>query len=94
MNHWHIDPEGNEYRYVGHYPNIKVEYKIKIPLKSSIDLHTKYICAKCKKEFDNTVKTYGGYAVPEMKNLCPECWKEYIEIKNRHNQELNKWWGK
>ena len=49
----------------------------------------KYICAKCKKEFEK----YGGYAVTENKELCPECWKEYIEIKNRHWQELTKWWG-
>jgi len=53
----------------------------------------KYKCARCRKEFEHTVKDYGGYAVDEMKNLCPECWKEYIEIKNRHNRELNNWWG-
>jgi len=50
----------------------------------------KYTCAKCKKELE--YKNYGGYAISEMKNLCPECWGEYIEIKNRHNRELSKWW--
>ena len=54
----------------------------------------KYKCAKCKKELEYTAKTYGGYAVDEMKNLCPECWEEYREMKNRHYNELNKWWGK
>ncbi len=54
----------------------------------------KYKCAKCKKELEKTVSSYGGYAVTEMKNLCPECNKEYIEIKRKHDQELNKWWGK
>jgi len=54
----------------------------------------KDICGRCKNEFEYTVKTYGGYATTEMKNLCPNCWGEYIEIKNRHYQELNKWWGK
>jgi len=52
----------------------------------------KYICEKCKKEFEFTVKNYGGYAINENKDLCSRCWKEYIEIKNRHHQELNKWW--
>ena len=50
----------------------------------------KYICSRCQKEFEK----YGGYAVVEMRNLCPECWKEYIEIKNRHHKELTEWWGK
>ena len=54
----------------------------------------KYICSRCKRELDHTVKTYGGYAATEGKNLCPECWKEYIEIKTRYNQELSKWWSK
>ena len=54
----------------------------------------KYTCARCKKEFEYTVKIYGGYAITEGKNLCPECWKKYIEVKNRHLFELNKWWGK
>jgi len=48
----------------------------------------KCICDKCKKES----KEYGGYCVTEGKNLCPKCWKEYVEIKKRFNQELNKWW--
>jgi DNA-directed RNA polymerase subunit RPC12/RpoP len=52
-----------------------------------------YTCDRCKKELEHTVKTFGGYAVTEMKNLCPECWKEYIEIKNRHNQELRRFWN-
>jgi len=52
----------------------------------------KYICARCKKELE--LKDYGGYTVVENKNLRPECWKEYIEIKNRHTQELTRWWGK
>ena len=52
-----------------------------------------YTCAKCKKELEKTVFSYGGYAVTEMKNLCPECNKEYIEIKRKHYRELNKWWG-
>ena len=50
----------------------------------------KYTCARCKKELEN----YGGYAVTEMRNLCPKCWVEYIEIQKRHHYELNKWWGK
>ena len=52
----------------------------------------KYTCDKCGKELDNNV--YGGYAVTEMRNLCPNCWEEYLEIKRRHYQEFNKWWGK
>ena len=51
-----------------------------------------YTCARCKRELE--LKNYGGYAVDEMKNLCPKCWKEYIEIKHRHYSELNKWWEK
>jgi len=54
----------------------------------------KYACAKCKRELAITVKTYGGYAVDEGKNLCLECWEAYIEIKNRHYRELTKWWVK
>jgi len=54
----------------------------------------KYICGKCQKEFEYTAKTYRGYCVTEGKNLCLECWEEYIEIKSRYSQELNKWWGK
>lgn len=54
----------------------------------------KYICARCKRELEDTIKNYGGYAVDEMKTLCPQCWKEYTEIKNSHRQELTKWWRK
>lgn len=50
----------------------------------------KYICARCEKELE--LKNYGGHAVTELKNLCPECWKDYIEIKKKHHHELNKWW--
>jgi len=50
----------------------------------------KYTCASCKKELE--YESYGGYAVTEMKNLCPDCWREYIEIRNRHNQELERFW--
>ena len=50
----------------------------------------KYKCARCQKELE--YKTYGGYAIDKMKSLCPKCWKEYIEIKNRHCRELIQWW--
>ena len=53
--------------------------------------HMTYICARCKKELE--LKTYGGYAVTEMENLCPECWEKYIEIKNRYSQELRRFWA-
>ena len=49
-----------------------------------------YTCDRCKKELE--LKDYGGYALQEMKNLCPECHKEYIEIKSRYNQELDRFW--
>ena len=39
------------------------------------------------------LSNYGGYAVTENKDLCPKCWREYILIKNEHNQKLRKWWG-
>jgi len=52
----------------------------------------KYTCNKCQKELE--LEDYGGYAVTEGKDLCPDCWKEYIEIKNRHHQELSEWWHK
>jgi len=51
----------------------------------------KYTCARCKKELE--YKNFGGYAVPEMKDLCPECWGKYIEIKNKHNIELRRFWN-
>ncbi len=54
----------------------------------------KYTCARCKKELEYSPKEYGGYAVTQMKDLCPECWNEYTEIKNRQYRELNSWWGK
>ena len=50
----------------------------------------KYTCDKCKKELE--YKDYGGYSVNDLKNLCPKCWNEYIEMKNRHYRELNTWW--
>ena len=48
-------------------------------------------CAKCQKALDNN---YGGYAITELKNLCPQCWEEYIKIKTQHYNELTKWWGR
>ena len=53
----------------------------------------KYTCARCNKGLIE-YKDYGGYAITELKDLCSECWEEYIEMKNRHHQELNRWWGK
>mgnify|MGYP001570247487 CR=1 FL=1 len=53
-----------------------------------------YTCGKCRKKLEGTVKAYGGYAARENKDLCPECWKEYLEIENRYNQEITKWWLK
>lgn len=52
----------------------------------------KYTCARCKNEFDYTAKSHGGYSIDRDKDLCPKCWGEYIEIKNRQYKELSKWW--
>ncbi len=52
----------------------------------------KYTCARCKKELENSVKEYGGYAVTGNKDLCSKCWSEYIDIKIRHSYELDSFW--
>jgi len=54
----------------------------------------KYYCFKCKREFNYTVREYGGYAIHKMVSLCPNHWEEYLEIINRYNRELNDWWGR
>ena len=50
-------------------------------------------CKRCKKEFKYLISEYGGYAVTENGNLCKECWTKYIEIKNQHSAEENKFWS-
>ena len=54
----------------------------------------KYICDKCKKEFEYSGKEYGGYCVNENKDLCPKHWEEFTEIRVRHYRELKGWWDR
>lgn len=46
-------------------------------------------CERCGKTSE-----YGGYAVEEGKNLCPECWTDYINLKNSFHRLLMIFWAK
>lgn len=51
----------------------------------------KITCDRCNKTYSSVE---GGYAVKKNKNLCPTCWKEFVEMVRRHYNEETQWWNK
>ena len=49
------------------------------------------LCKACQKEFEYNPKEYGGYSNDFSGNLCAQCWRELMDIKKRHSQELKDW---
>ena len=46
-------------------------------------------CDKCHKEIKEQ-KDYGGLCIEYGKHLCKECWVKWLEMRNRHYQEINR----
>uniref|UniRef100_A0A6H2A2R3 Uncharacterized protein n=1 Tax=viral metagenome TaxID=1070528 RepID=A0A6H2A2R3_9ZZZZ len=44
------------------------------------------ICSRCKKEYK---EVQSGYAIPEMKVLCPDCWRTYLEISHHYHAVMS-----
>jgi hypothetical protein len=47
------------------------------------------VCKICGKTFDYNPSEYGGYSFDFDGNICKSDWIELMELKKRHNQELD-----